>query len=63
MIVNSFMKDEVLKKIENVQKTLDGALPSFVDNTQKCRSCSLRTVCYDESSIAALKARRDGENA
>ncbi|MFQ5474241.1 MAG: CRISPR-associated protein Cas4 [Candidatus Nanoarchaeia archaeon] len=66
VVMNAFIRDEVRNTINSVEKTLRGFIPPLTDNTRKCKSCTLKAMCYDEERIAALQAEivsRKGGNA
>jgi CRISPR-associated exonuclease Cas4 len=52
VMVNPFLKQEVKQLIEKVNAMLNsGEIPDFTDNENKCKSCDLKDVCYDEKLI------------
>ncbi len=52
VIVNPFLKQEVLELVKKVNLMLNSAeIPEFADNENKCKSCDLKDVCYDEKLI------------
>jgi CRISPR-associated protein Cas4 len=64
--MNPFLKDELRRKVHNVTVMLNGKLPGFTENKNKCRACSLKDVCYDEEKVylllkeCSLKAHKKG---
>ncbi len=52
VIVNPFLKQEVLELVKKVNLMLNSSeIPEFADNENKCKSCDLKDVCYDEKLI------------
>jgi len=52
VLVNPFLKQEIKELIKKVNLMLDsGEIPDFVGNENKCKSCDLKDVCYDEKLI------------
>ena len=43
---NEFVKDYVGGIIDNIEETLNGKLPDFVKNKNKCTRCPLKEKCY-----------------
>ncbi|MBU0461438.1 MAG: CRISPR-associated protein Cas4, partial [Nanoarchaeota archaeon] len=63
IILNPFMEEEIHKKILAVNMTLQGRLPGFTDNKNKCRMCGLRETCYDEERMGDLVEKRMLKNS
>ena len=55
--MNPFLKEDVLKKISEVMKVLKGPLPKHVENKNKCNSCELKPICYDDERMERLCKR------
>ncbi|MBI5393233.1 CRISPR-associated protein Cas4 [Candidatus Woesearchaeota archaeon] len=52
VLINPFMKQEVLQLIDLSQKLLSKqVLPLYCENKQKCQNCEIKKHCYDESYI------------
>lgn len=43
---NEFVNDFVLGLVDNIRNTLNGKLPDFVKNRNKCEKCPLKEKCY-----------------
>ena len=52
--INPFLKAELLKKIEAVNKTLKNKIPAHIENKNKCKSCRLKDLCYDKIKIRRI---------
>jgi len=51
--INPFLKQEILEIAEKVNLMLKSAeIPDFADSENKCKSCDLKDVCFDENLIA-----------
>ncbi|MBT3394926.1 CRISPR-associated protein Cas4 [archaeon] len=44
--MNPFVRENVIKTVQNVNRILNGKLPPIVSNKNKCSSCSFRDKCY-----------------
>ena len=55
--LNPFMEEEVLSLRDKVQEVLTkGTLPERTKNVNKCASCPLREICYDDGRMEGLMA-------
>ena len=55
VLMNPFLKDEILELIQKVQMTLNSKeLPEKTKDTRKCDSCGIREICYSKSAEKAL---------
>ena len=53
--LNTFLKDEVMQLVSEVNKLISGfLLPEKTDNKKKCEKCSFKTVCYDDNEMQRL---------
>lgn len=53
--INPFMKDEVLKLVDEVIALLESKdAPDFCNNKNKCAKCGLRATCYDNVAMEDL---------
>jgi CRISPR-associated protein Cas4 len=53
VVINSFMREEVVELVGKVKELLSGdVLPDFCGNENKCKACSLKPLCYDESYMS-----------
>ena len=52
VVFNAFMKQEVMELINKVNGMLNSSeIPRFPENTNKCRNCGLKDVCYDKKVL------------
>jgi len=52
LVMNSFLKQEIVDKIEDVKSLLDSKeLPDFCGNDNKCAKCGLKDQCNDYSLL------------
>jgi len=55
LLMNSFLKDEVLDLINKTSTILNSLeVPKYVDNKNKCKSCQFKDTCYDQDAIKKL---------
>ena len=55
LTMNTFLREEVLKLISEVDALINGFTPPIhTDNKNKCRSCPHKDVCYDEAVMTRL---------
>ncbi len=55
LAMNSLLKDEIMKIINEVSCILEGYIaPKIVENKNKCEKCSLKTICYNEHEMNKL---------
>jgi len=55
VVINPFMKEEVLNLVKEIQETLNKKeLPDYCENKNKCVKCGLRETCYDERQVDVL---------
>jgi CRISPR-associated protein Cas4 len=53
--MNSLLRDEVIDLIKAVNKLIsDFALPDYVDNRNKCKTCPFKETCYDDLEMKKL---------
>jgi len=46
IVMTPFIRDNVIKTVQNVNAVLEGKLPDIVTNRNKCVSCVFREKCY-----------------
>ncbi len=51
---NPFMKIKILKKVEELKKTLKEKIPEKTLNKNKCKTCGLKEICYNETKLKKL---------
>jgi CRISPR-associated protein Cas4 len=55
LVLNSFLKDEVLELVKAVNKIIKTfEIPERVDNKKKCEKCSFKEKCYDDKEMEKL---------
>jgi len=53
--MNSFLRDEILTLISKTDILLKGfSLPDIADNKNKCKTCQLKAICYDQEAMKKL---------
>ena len=53
VLINPFLKQEIIEIAEKVNLMLKSTkIPDFADSENKCESCDLKDVCFDENLIA-----------
>jgi len=53
--INSFMKEEIMDLVNEVQELLKNQkIPNYCDNKSKCVNCGLRNTCYNELKVTTL---------
>ncbi|PIY60499.1 CRISPR-associated protein Cas4 [Candidatus Woesearchaeota archaeon CG_4_10_14_0_8_um_filter_47_5] len=56
--INPFLKQRIHSLIDEVSCTLHSSqLPARVKNKNKCRSCGLKEICYDDTGLEEHRAR------
>lgn len=51
--INEFLKEEIICLTKEVQELLENkSLPEQCFNKNKCKSCSLNSICYDDDRLA-----------
>ena len=50
IVMTPFIRENVIKTVQNVNSVLDGKLPEIVNNRNKCVSCVFREKCYGLTS-------------
>ena len=55
IIMNPFLKDEILTLIKKVKALLsDKKIPDYTKNENKCKKCEINKECYDEPFLRSL---------
>lgn len=52
IIINPFLKDEIIELRKEVEQLLNSTSPpTFTENANKCKKCGLKSLCYNEKFI------------
>lgn len=54
LAMNQFFEEDIKKKIDEVKNILNGPLPEQTDNKNKCKSCNLKDICYNQDKIDSI---------
>jgi CRISPR-associated protein Cas4 len=55
VMINPFMKEEILQLVGEVRELLNNTLlPEYCNSEQKCSACGLRRECYNEGLMQSL---------
>jgi len=55
VLMNPFLREELLKRLDSIGSCLKGRIPKKADNQNKCTVCGLQAVCYDDRKIENLQ--------
>lgn len=52
LVINSFLKEEIVNLVKEVQQLIENRrLPDYCQNKNKCKSCGLNSVCYNDDEL------------